>query len=154
MVKIYKKPLLLFRKQSVLLMVVPVSLYIIQLSIHILLTALTYGAIHIRTTYFLIICNANYLDHTAPHYLKLYMLQFPDIVKYFTGIYMFKTFLNTLLSSLKDLFTLASSQCLVLVNSSQEDMNIIFSRNMFQVQKNSSQFHTQMYSFVIHLGCA
>ena len=39
------------------------------------------------------------------------MLHFPDIVKYFTGIFMFKAFQNTLPSSLQYLLTLASSQC-------------------------------------------
>ena len=39
------------------------------------------------------------------------MLQFPDIVKYLTGIFMSKAFLNSLQSSLQDLFALLSSQC-------------------------------------------
>ena len=58
-----------------------------------------------------ITCSANYLDHTASLYLKLNMLQFPDIAKYFSGIFIFKALKNTLPSSLQDLFTLASSQC-------------------------------------------
>ena len=57
----------------------------------------------------IIICNANYLDHTASLYLKLNMLQFPDIVKYPTGIFMFKSFQNTL--HYKIISTLASNQC-------------------------------------------
>ena len=39
------------------------------------------------------------------------MTLFPDIVRYLTGILMSKAFLNTLSSSLQDIFTLTSSQC-------------------------------------------
>ena len=54
-----------------------------------------------------IMCNASYLDNTTSLYLKLIMLLFPDIVKYFTRMFMFKTFQNAPPSSLRDI----SSQC-------------------------------------------
>ena len=52
-----------------------------------------------------IICNTNYIDHTDNPYSKLNMLQFPDIVKYFTEIFMLKDFQSTLPSSLKNIST-------------------------------------------------
>ena len=58
-----------------------------------------------------IICNANYLNQTDPLNQKQNMLQLQEIVKYFTGTFMFKTFQNALPSSLEDRFALASSQC-------------------------------------------
>ena len=54
-----------------------------------------------------IMYNANYLDHAAPLYLKLNILQFPDILNYFTGIFMLNAFQNTLPSSLQYLFTIS-----------------------------------------------
>ena len=57
-----------------------------------------------------ITCNANYLDITGPLYLKLNMLQFPDII-YFTEISMFKAMWNILPSSLQHHLVLASCQC-------------------------------------------
>ena len=56
-----------------------------------------------------IICNASYLAHTSPLFDQLKTFKLPNIVKFYTGVFMYKAFSQTLPSNLQSYFSFVTS---------------------------------------------